>query len=116
MDEAEHCDRLAFIDQGRIIALGTSREIKAMNKGGTILELKCDSLLEALKMIESELYIREAAPFGNSIHLSVQDKKTAARQIKSFLSGKKIMLHSLKVIEPSLEDVFVRLVKKQYEN
>jgi ABC-2 type transport system ATP-binding protein len=116
MDEAEHCDRLAFINRGRIIALGTTREIKGMMKDGTILELKCDRLLETLKMIENEPYIKEAAPFGNAIHLSVIDEKTAVRQIKSFLSGKEIKLHSLNAIEPSLEDVFVRLVKKHYEN
>lgn len=116
MDEAEHCDRLAFIDQGRIIALGTTREIKGMMKDGTILELKCDKLIDVLKMIESEKYISEAAPFGNSIHISVRDEKKSVPEIKSFLSGKKIKLHSLKAIEPSLEDVFVRLVKKQYEN
>lgn len=116
MDEAEHCDRLAFINRGKIIALGTTREIKGMMKDGKILELKCDKLLETLKMISGESYVTEAAPFGNSIHLSVQDDKTAISKIKSFLSVNKIKLSSLKVIEPSLEDVFVRLVKKHYEH
>jgi ABC-2 type transport system ATP-binding protein len=115
MDEAEHCDRLAFIDQGRIIALGTSREIKEMMDDGEILEIKCNRLLETLKLLESETYIKEAAPFGNSLHLSVRDEESAVKRIKFFLDANKIKLYSMKSIKPSLEDVFVRLVKKQYE-
>lgn len=115
MDEAEHCDRLAFISKGKMIAIGTTREIKAMMTADIILELKCSKLIETLRMMETQEYIKEAAPFGNAIHITVKDP-AAEQKIMEFLKAKKITVHSLDRIEPSLEDVFVSLVKKQNEN
>jgi ABC-2 type transport system ATP-binding protein len=116
MDEAEHCDRLAFINKGKMIALGTTRQIKGMMKEGSVLELKCARLLDALRIIEKQNYIKEAAPFGNTIHISILKGETALKKIKTLLSESSIEVYSLKRIEPSLEDVFVRLVKNQDAN
>ena len=113
MDEAEHCDRLAFINKGKIIALGTTDEIKALIKDDIILELESAQLLEALKILEPENFISEIAPFGNTLHLSVSDERLAAKLIKQKLKSEDINLKSLSRINPSLEDVFVRLMKDQ---
>lgn len=116
MDEAEHCDRLAFINKGKMIALGTTRKIKGMMKEGIVLELRCSKLLDALRIIEKQDYVNEAAPFGNSIHISIMKGEAVIKKIKKLLAENNIDVYSLKRIEPSLEDVFVKLVKNQDAN
>lgn len=116
MDEAEHCDRLAFINKGKMIALGTTRKIKGMMKEGIVLELRCSKLLDALRIIEKQDYVNEAAPFGNSIHISIMKGEAVIKKIKKLLAENNIDEYSLKRIEPSLEDVFVKLVKNQDAN
>lgn len=116
MDEAEHCDRLAFINKGKMIALGTTRKIKGMMKEGIVLELRCSKLLDALRIIEKQDYVNEAAPFGNSIHISIMKGEAVIKKIKKLLAENNIDEYSLKRIEPSLEDVFVKLVKNQNAN
>ena len=48
MDEAEYCDRLALIDEGRIIALGTPDEFRTGHMPEAVWELETDQLMEAL--------------------------------------------------------------------
>ena len=52
MDEAEYCDRLALIYQGRIIALGTPSELKLKTIAQGVLEVECDPLISALDLIK----------------------------------------------------------------
>jgi len=113
MDEAEHCDRIAFINKGNIIALGTTEEIKSLLKNDILLELKCGNLLEALKLLDNEKFIYEIAPFGNTLHITVKDEKASLKRIKEILKANGISTDSILRITPSLEDVFVRLIKDQ---
>ncbi|MBN2135744.1 MAG: ABC transporter ATP-binding protein [Acidobacteria bacterium] len=113
MDEAEHCDRLAFINRGEVIAIGTTSEIKDKLSDEIILEIESNRLLEALKILEKEKFITEIAPFGNTLHLTVEDEKSATTTIKNILSKSKITGVSIKRIQPSLEDVFVKMMKGQ---
>ncbi|MFZ0890171.1 MAG: ABC transporter ATP-binding protein, partial [Candidatus Binataceae bacterium] len=48
MDEAEYCNRLALIDRGRMVALGTPAELKLRHMAGDLLLVECAPLREAL--------------------------------------------------------------------
>ncbi len=111
MDEAEHCDRLAFINRGEIIALGTTGEIKNLLKDDILLEVKCDDLLGALNRIEKHDIALETAPFGNTLHVTVKNEKQGTAGIKKLLKDSNIRISSIERIEPSLEDVFVKMMK-----
>jgi ABC-2 type transport system ATP-binding protein len=114
MDEAEYCDRLALINRGEIIAIGSPSEMKDMLKDRIILELITDKLIESLHILEKEKSIEEAAPFGNTIHITVSNEKQGKELTTDLMKKHKIKIISLRKIDPSLEDIFVKLIKEQY--
>jgi len=113
LDEAEYCDRLALIDRGRIIAMGTPTELKTRHMTRQVLELECEPLIPAMEWLTPSGLADEVAIFGNTLHLVVQDAEEAIARLRPFLAGHGIIVHRLEVITPSLEDVFVSLIQAQ---
>jgi len=119
MDEAEYCDRLALIDRGRIIALGTPEELRTHHMPEAVWELETDRLVEALNALKpavgavGESPVREVAVFGNTLHVLAKREEDPSSLIRSTLAEKGIIPKRLERIEPSLEDVFVSLVESK---
>ena len=110
MDEAEHCDRLAFIYEGRIITQGTPGEIKRQQMPGKVLEVRTDRIIEALAAIEQHPDVRDAALHGASIHATVESDELAA-VLADYLRSQGFAVEAIEPILPSLEDVFVEMVE-----
>ncbi len=110
MDEAEHCDRLAFINQGRIIAQGSPPEIKQEQMPGQMLEIRTDREIEALAAVETLPIVREAALYGSAIHALVV-RVEDARPLREYLRAQGFQVEAVEPILPSLEDVFVALTE-----
>ncbi len=111
MDEAEHCDRLAFIHQGRLVALGGPQELKSREMKGRLLELDCGDAIRALDLVAATEGVSEVALFANTLHLIVNSLEEAGPKIQEVLKKKGIAINSLKPIPPSLEDIFVSLIE-----
>lgn len=110
MDEAEHCDRLAFIYDGQIIARGTPQEIKHDEMPGQVLEIRTDRFLQALAVVQGHPQIRDAALYGSAIHATVEHAGIA-NTLLEYLGAQGFAVESVEPILPSLEDVFVALVE-----
>lgn len=110
LDEVERCDRLAFIDEGRIVARGRPSEIRRMPIGGVLLELECSRPIEALAVVEDLPMVMDAALFGATIHARVADEGDGA-EIRRALEGARHQVKAITAVLPSLEDVFVSLVE-----
>lgn len=110
MDEAEHCDRLAFIHEGRIIAQGTPAEIKREQMPGRVLEIRTDRVVDALAAVEGHPGVRDAALYGAAIHATVEGAGVAG-PLARFLHDQGFAVGTIEPILPSLEDVFVALVE-----
>jgi ABC-2 type transport system ATP-binding protein len=110
MDEAEHCDRIGLIFQGKIVALGSPRFLKKELMSEKVIYLECDRCLDALVSLEQEKSVKEAALFGKGLHLVVKNVEISLPLIKGILNKQKIDVKKLEKISPSLEDVFVSLV------
>jgi len=110
MDEAEYCDRLALIDQGRVIALGTPTELKTHRMLEEVWELETDRLAEALTVLQESRQFHEVAVFGNTLHVMAPKEMTLSDLLPSLLSSSGVTTKRLEKIEPSLEDVFVSLI------
>jgi len=108
MDEAEHCDRLAMIYRGRLIALGSPLQMREKLPNGVLLEIETEPLMEALAVLEGEPTIRELAVFGAALHALVPDETAARTAIGRILATQGATVTR---IPPSLEDVFVSLVE-----
>ena len=113
MDEAEYCDRLALIYQGRIIALGTPSELKWKTIAQGVLEVECDPLNSALDLLEEEPWVSESAVFGDSLHVIGKEGVDTEREVSLLLQKHGVHIKRLDRIRPSLEDVFVLLIAKE---
>ena len=118
MDEAEYCDRLALIDRGKIIALGTPGELKTHYMSEVVWELETNRLNESLALLRESAagvcelpHFSEVAVFGNSLHIIAGKKEDLSLSVPPFLASHGIIPQRLERIEPSLEDVFVSLVE-----
>jgi ABC-2 type transport system ATP-binding protein len=115
MDEAEYCNRLVLIDRGRLVAMGTPTELKSRHMKGQLLLVECEPLgpgLEALRQVPGVL---DAAVFGSSLHAVVADAQAAMPGIRAALESRGLRVGRLEQIQPSLEDVFVSLTRRQPE-
>jgi len=112
MDEAEHCNQLAFIYGGRIITEGTPEGIKRRQLSGQVLEIRTDRVIEALAVIEAHPGVRDAALYGAAIHATVE-RADLAGTLADYVRAGGFNVESAEPILPSLEDVFVALVEER---
>jgi ABC-2 type transport system ATP-binding protein len=108
MDEAERCTRVALMHQGRILALHTPRALRA-RMPGVVLEVVAAPRRPALAAARTVPGVVRAHLFGHTLHVVVSHGSDAAR-LRDALVGQGIAVHSVQVIAPSLEDVFVALL------
>jgi len=113
MDEAERCHRLGLMHQGRLIALGTSTELKVEGAKGELVEVISSDFSRALELLSAHPAYKQASFFGSSIHVVVEEAKSASEEIKELLIGSDIAVHSIRQIPFTLEDVFISLVEAQ---
>jgi ABC-2 type transport system ATP-binding protein len=111
MEEAEFCDRLVLIYQGRIIAQGTPGELKGEVKE-TILALTPDNLDGALDLIRKLPQVAEAAVFGDGLHVATTRPEEAEPAVQAALAAHHIACGGIERVRPSLEDAFISLVQR----
>jgi ABC-2 type transport system ATP-binding protein len=111
MEEAEYCHRLALINRGRLVAIDTPAGLKTRMSGALLLVAVPDApaAMEALGGLPG---IVEAAMFGRSLHVAVSDVEGGTRAVTAALREAGIEPSSIAPVEPSLEDVFVALVRQ----
>ena len=111
MDEASRCQRLGFMRSGKIIAEGTPGELRAV-LDGRIVEIITREPLSLRKTLIEIPGVEDVRPFGDRLHLRTEAGK-AAQVMSSLeeLSGKQL-LSSIRLISPTLEDVFLSLTSE----
>jgi ABC-2 type transport system ATP-binding protein len=108
LDEAERCNRIGLLHQGRLLACDTVDGVKGLLKGA-LLELRCDLPRKASILLRAA-DLGTVALFGDRIHILVEDADRGRSLIESVLSSEGIPCHELRVIEPTLEDVFTSAI------
>jgi len=115
MDEAEHCDELALIYGGRVVATGSPATLKGRYMSQALLELDCSDLMGAFALLKAEPALAGVALFGSTLHVIVDDDAAARALINARLQSRGIVVHGLERIEPSLEDTFVAIIERNIE-
>jgi ABC-2 type transport system ATP-binding protein len=113
MDEATHCNRLAFIYRGDIIAHGTPQEIKASLAADTILQVEVDDGEAALAALTDNPVVLEAYMQGALLNVNVGEHSVEESDVCGFLERAGFKVHSSMPVEPTLEDAFVHIVGQQ---
>jgi len=113
IEEAERlCDRVAIVDHGKVIALGTPRELKARSGGATRIEVRLSKPESngALQKLEGVTDARELD--GSYVMHSNRPPQTIVSLVKHLeLQGNELV--SLEIASPSLEDVFIELTGRR---
>ncbi len=113
IEEAERlCDRVAIVDQGRVIAQGTPRELKQRSAGTTRIEVRLARPLTdgMLGRLEGVANCREFE--GTFVLHSARPPQTIVALVKQ-LEAENNELQSLEMFSPSLEDVFIELTGRR---
>jgi ABC-2 type transport system ATP-binding protein len=111
LDEAERCDRIALLHQGRLVALGTVGDLKEVFAGRAVLEVGCPRFLEAHQRLEAQSWVLEASLFGDRLHVVVTDPEEGKRRILDLLEKDGNTPATVERIVPSLEDVFIHSIE-----
>jgi drug efflux transport system ATP-binding protein len=111
LDEAEHCHRVAIIQAGRLAALGTVPELKHAFVGRPIVEVRAPHPIEAMHRLDQMSEVEKTSIFGTSVHAVLRSTETSPAAIAAALRDAGIAA-DVKVVEPSLEDVFLDVVER----
>jgi ABC-2 type transport system ATP-binding protein len=114
MEEAERlCDRVGIIDQGRIIAEGTRRELVALVGGVDRVTLVAGGDVQAAAAVARTIPgVRSATPRDGGIDLLVVEARRLLPRLLEAVSADGVTVRSVEVIEPDLEAVFLHLTGK----
>jgi ABC-2 type transport system ATP-binding protein len=109
MDEAEYCNRLALIDEARIVEMGTPTEIKQTAIRGDLLLIECSPLGGGLAAVKQAPGVIDASVFGAALHVVVSAGQQPLTELPAFLAAHGVRVGRIELISPSLEDAFVSL-------
>src|SRR6266404_1194582 len=114
IEEAERlCDRVAIVDQGKIIAMGTPREIQARTLGQSHIEIRTVQPMpaEVPAFQESEKHILSEDRMQMTVY-STRPARTLPELVK-WIDQQGIDLEDIHLKRPTLEDVFIELTGKR---
>ncbi len=110
MDEAEYCNRIALIDRGRLVAMGTPGQLRSRHLGGDLFEISCTPLGAAGQALKDAPGVIDAAIFGDKLHVVLVPGGLDSTTLPGFLQDHGISVQAMRTVAPSLEDVFVQMV------
>jgi ABC-2 type transport system ATP-binding protein len=109
MDEAERFDRLALLNEGRVLAIDSPGALQE-SLAGEVLEVRIDRVRDAREAAARLPGVRRAAIFGDRLHLTVESAAADAPAILAALRQAGFDPREARPIVPSLEDVFIERI------
>jgi ABC-2 type transport system ATP-binding protein len=113
MDEAELCDTLGFIYQGRLIAQGSPARIKAETFARPVIEVLPADPQAAAEALGDRADVEEVVRAGGRLRLIVAPGGPDPAALAAFLTARGLAVSSIAEVEPSVEDLFVSFVDKE---
>lgn len=115
MEEAERlCDRVAIIDEGRILALDTTKGMIALLGGGVIrVGLTADAIETLLPFIRALPHVKAASSQEGRLNIKTSEARPALLELIELFNARNVPVLSLEVLEPNLESVFLHLTGKR---
>jgi len=112
MEEAEYCNRVLLMNRGRVIAEGRPA---ALRQGfhDPIVEVQTAHAAQAVAVLQHAPGIDDAAMFGRAVHVAMHDVAQPEQRVHEILSAGHVEVRRIGRVKPSLEDVFVALVRRQ---
>jgi ABC-2 type transport system ATP-binding protein len=115
MDEAEHCNTIGLIYNGKLIATGSPTELKHNLDRYSVFEVLCNNPVEAMELLRRQEWAAETSIFGSVFHVSMLNEQNAQKKIRNLLTKERIVTDRVEQIVPSLEDVFIHMIADEDE-
>lgn len=110
LDEAERCNRVALMNKGKIMSIDTPKKIRdSIHK--EIIEIVSPKARTAFKLIQQNMK-NEVQLFGDRINVVIDNYESEYKSIETLLNENDVPVDSTRRIPPSLENVFIHLVKE----
>jgi len=112
MDEANMlCDRVAIINYGKIAAIDSPEKLRMKSSGLQSIEVSFDKTI-SIKELSKIRGVREVKKMGDKIRLYVKETSDVLDCLIDFARSKELKIVTLNTLAPTLEDVFLKLVKE----
>jgi ABC-2 type transport system ATP-binding protein len=112
MDEAVRCNRLGFLQHGRLLVQGAPRELTAA-MAGRVLELAAHPKDQARAVAQADPDVEDVIAFGDRFHLRVRAQAGPLARLPAALVQAGVTVERLRSAPPSLEDVFISLLQSE---
>lgn len=109
MDEAEYCNRLGLMHQGRLVAVGSPDELRR-RLPGQVVEVEAEPLTRALDLLGSLPGLGDSALFGTSIRVYAPDGADRLRALADDLRAGGVQVRRIEQVSATLEEVFLAIV------
>lgn len=112
MDEAEQCDRIGLMQQGRILSIDTPESITDQFEKD-LWAIKTRNKYRLIQVLRNYEYSDSVQPFGDSLHYTDSRPDFSYRDLMSYLESQGITDAEVDQISPHIEDTFMRLMEKE---
>ena len=110
MDEAEYCERVGIMREGKLLAMDTPGRLKKEVLSGDVWQISVTPLTDALNDLPAMDGVLQAGLSGDYVR-AITDRSMTARGIQKGLQDRGLDVRSVERAEPTLEDVFLRLAR-----
>ncbi|MBP8792588.1 MAG: ABC transporter ATP-binding protein [Lutibacter sp.] len=110
MDEAALCDKIALIQDGKILKIDTPQEI-VKNYPKTIYNVKADTMYLLIQSLKNYEHNYSVYPFGEFVHYTDTRTDFNPEDLKQYLKTKNLENITIEVTQPTIEDTFMELAK-----
>ena len=114
LDEAERCDRVALLHEGKVLAMDSPQQLLHLLPG-EVVDVVGPNPRKVRDLIRGLPGVLGTALFGNSVHVVLADGEAAHGRVADALAAAGLAPETMEPLEPSLEDVFLHLVRREEE-
>ncbi|MDZ7719335.1 MAG: ABC transporter ATP-binding protein [Balneolaceae bacterium] len=112
MDEADQCDRVALIQNGKILKINTPGDV-AKSFSSDLYGIKSKQRFRLIQALRDYEFVKSVHPFGDSVHYSDQREDPDTSEILNHLNSRGIEDAEIRKIESDIEDTFMELMEKE---
>lgn len=112
MDEAEQCDRVGLLQQGRLLSINTPQAI-TKQFDSDLWAISSKDKYQLIQVLRKYEYSESVQPFGASVHYSDKRDEFDAEELITYLKSNGIKNPEMQRISPHIEDTFMMLMEKE---
>lgn len=112
MDEAEQCDRIALMQEGKILSIDTPSTITDQFDE-QLWAVKSPDKYRLIQVLRGYEFMESVQPFGEYVHYTDQRSDVEPRELKAYLEAHGIDNPEVIAISPDIEDTFIRLMEQE---